>query len=90
MTKTLILGVGLSACMIMGATAAPASRSDPAAHASAAPRAAIARPWRAVLRYDAATTSACRSFSDQSSEICLLLALHVIDMAGKPLPRGAL
>jgi hypothetical protein len=35
----------------------------------------------AVLRYDLSTAGACRAFSDQSPELCLLLALHVIRMS---------
>lgn len=42
-----------------------------------------ARPFSAVLRYGPGTTSACQSFSDNSSAICLLLALHVMQLSQK-------
>ena len=42
-----------------------------------------ARPFSAVLRYGPGTTSACQSFSESSSAICLLLALHVIQLSQK-------
>jgi len=42
-----------------------------------------ARPFTAVLRYGPGTTSACQSFSDNSSAICLLLALHVMQLSQK-------
>jgi hypothetical protein len=44
-----------------------------------------ARPFSAILRYGPGTTSICRSLSDNSSAICLLLALHVIQLSQKPL-----
>ena len=46
---------------------------------------AVARPAHAVLRYNAATTESCRSLSDTSSEVCLLLAINIIEMAQRPL-----
>jgi len=42
-----------------------------------------ARPFSAVLRYGPGTTSACQSFSDNSSAICLLLAFHVMQLSQK-------
>lgn len=42
-----------------------------------------ARPFSAVLRYGSGTTATCQSFSDNSSAICLLLALHVIQLSQK-------
>ena len=42
-----------------------------------------ARPFSAVLRYGPGTTATCQSFSDNSSAICLLLALHVIQLSQK-------
>lgn len=42
-----------------------------------------ARPFSAVLRYGPGTTSACQSLSDNSSAICLLLALHVMQLSQK-------
>ncbi|HEY3779385.1 MAG TPA: hypothetical protein VGL35_15135 [Rhizomicrobium sp.] len=58
--------------------------------ANVAPAAQAVRPVHAVLRYDATTAAACRSFSDASSEVCLLLALHVIRLSEKSLAGGAL
>ena len=42
-----------------------------------------ARPFSAVLRYGPGTTSVCQSLSDNSSAICLLLALQVIQFSQK-------
>jgi hypothetical protein len=42
-----------------------------------------ARSFSAVLRYGPGTTSVCQSLSDNSSAICLLLALHVIQLSQK-------
>jgi hypothetical protein len=42
-----------------------------------------ARPFSAVLRYGPATMSACHNLSDNSSAICLLLALHVMQLSQK-------
>jgi len=42
-----------------------------------------ARPFSAVLRYGPGTTSICQSLSDNSSAICLLLALHVMELSQK-------
>ena len=41
------------------------------------------RPITAVLRYGPGTTSVCQSLSDNSSAICLFLALHVIELSQK-------
>ena len=75
---------------LMATSAGGAAKADP-------PRvqpvllAQPARPVHAVLRYDSSAASACRSFSDTSAEICLLLALHVIRMSEqKPLAGAAL
>lgn len=42
-----------------------------------------ARPFSAVLRYGPGTAAGCQSLSDNSSAICLLLALHVIELSKK-------
>ena len=42
-----------------------------------------ARPFSAILRYGPGTTANCQSFFDNSSAICLLLALHVIELSQK-------
>ncbi|HEX4157287.1 MAG TPA: hypothetical protein VHY79_02335 [Rhizomicrobium sp.] len=39
---------------------------------------------RAVLRYDLSTAGACRIWSDQPPELCVLLALNVIHMSEHP------
>ena len=49
-----------------------------------------ARPFSAVLRYGPGTTAACRSLSDNSSAICLLLALHVIQLSQKKITETKL
>jgi hypothetical protein len=49
-----------------------------------------ARPFSAVLRYGPGTTSACQSLSDNSSAICLLLALHVIQLSQKTIAETKL
>jgi hypothetical protein len=49
-----------------------------------------ARPFRAILRYGPGTTSICRSLSDNSSAICLLLALHVMQLSQKPVSETKL
>jgi hypothetical protein len=90
MVKNLILSLTLGSLMMTGATAGPQAADSREAARVPTVAAARAHPVRAVLRYDASTTSACRSFSDTSSEMCLLLALHVIGMSQKPLPAGAL
>ena len=41
------------------------------------------RPFSAILRYGPGTMSTCQSFSASSSAICLLLALHVIELSQK-------
>jgi hypothetical protein len=41
-------------------------------------------PVRAVLRYDLSTAGACRAWSDQPAELCVLFALHVIHMSEHP------
>jgi hypothetical protein len=38
----------------------------------------------AVLRYDLSTAGACRSWTDQPPELCVLLALNVIHMSEHP------
>jgi hypothetical protein len=89
MLKILISGLVLSAVAASGASAAT-GRPMPAAVSTSAIPPALAHPVHAVLRYDTATTATCRSFSDDTSELCLLLALHVIRLSEKPLPGGAL
>ena len=61
-----------------GDSKAPQASDHAMALATTAPP---ARPIHAVLRYNATTAAACRSFSDASSEVCLLLALHVIRLS---------
>jgi hypothetical protein len=95
MTRIFGVAVALVLFGVMGTAPAQADagRSLPPAGravAVAAPATPAIRHLHAVLRYDMATASACRKFSDTSSELCLLLALHVIRMSEKPLPGGAL
>ncbi|HEX3431608.1 MAG TPA: hypothetical protein VHT03_12040 [Rhizomicrobium sp.] len=49
-----------------------------------------ARPFSAVLRYGPGTTSVCQSLSDNSSAICLLLALHMIQLSQKTISETKL
>ncbi|HLY06495.1 MAG TPA: hypothetical protein VKR31_12180 [Rhizomicrobium sp.] len=42
-----------------------------------------ARHFSAVLRYGPGTASGCQSLSDNSTAICLLLALHVMQLSQK-------
>ena len=42
-----------------------------------------ARPFSAVLRYGPWTASACRSLSNDSSAVCLFLAMQMIQMSQK-------
>jgi hypothetical protein len=41
-------------------------------------------PVHAVLRYDLSTAGACRMWSDQPPELCVLLTLNVIHMSEHP------
>jgi len=71
------------------ATSAPAARPTatqiaPVDDVWTGKDAQTARPFSAILRYGPGTTSICRSLSDNSSAICLLLALHVIQLSQKP------
>lgn len=96
MKRTLAFAValGLSATTGNSTANADASRTLPPAGrpvaVAAAPTAPAVRKLHAVLRYDATTAAACRTLSDAPSELCLLLALHIIQMSEKPLPTGAL
>jgi hypothetical protein len=42
-----------------------------------------ARPFSAVLRYGPGTTAVCHGLPDNSAAICLLLALHVMELSQK-------
>jgi hypothetical protein len=78
--------IGLALCLM--ATPQVASGQQPSRPAERSAASAIAvsgvHPVRAVLRYDLSTAGACRSWSDQPAELCLLLALHVIHMSEHP------
>jgi len=92
MTKIFMLVVAAGLLRAPGAPAASPIPVNPGNVRLAVAAGATIHPprARAALRYDASTTEACRSFSDTSAEVCLLLALHVIRMSEKPLPPGAL
>jgi hypothetical protein len=90
MTKPFLLGLVLSLAMTAQAAARQSPVGQTASAAVAVANATVAHPVHAVLRYDLSTTAACRSLSDHSAELCLLLALHVIRLSEKPLPAGAL
>ncbi|MGH6888944.1 MAG: hypothetical protein ACREHF_07080 [Rhizomicrobium sp.] len=95
MTRTLafVFALGLFGTAGVTPANAAASRAVQPAGRPVPVVAAVApavRPLHAVLRYDATTAATCRNFSEASSEFCLLLALHIIQMSEKPLPGGAL
>ena len=76
----------IAVSLIFAATAAasaPIAENPIPAEAMPQKNAQAARPFTAVLRYGPGTTSACQSFSDNSSAICLLLALHVMQLSQK-------
>jgi hypothetical protein len=90
---------GLIAGLIVMTTGAAASA--PAAQAAAPQIVAVgdamtgkdsqvARPFSAILRYGPGTTSVCQSLSDNSSAICLLLALHVMQLSQRPVSETKL
>lgn len=85
MLKSLIPGLALA---VLVTTSSAAGTDAPRAQRISV--AAFQRPVHAVLRYDSSSAAACRSFSDTSSEMCLLLALHVIRMSQKPLAGAPL
>ncbi|MGH6878350.1 MAG: hypothetical protein ACREHV_13395 [Rhizomicrobium sp.] len=91
MMNGLVLGLVALAWTLPGATAAPpASAPAPVRTAVAAAASLNPHPMHAMLRYDASTAASCRSLTDASSEVCLLLALRVIRLSEKPLPGGAM
>jgi hypothetical protein len=86
--KTAILGVLSAFALTSPATAdQPSAGQLVPAHETRVPVAsasAIARPVHAVLRYDLSSAGACRTFSEQPPELCVLFALHVIQMSEHP------
>jgi hypothetical protein len=89
MTKAFLLSLAIGSLVTTDAAAQPhAARAGEVRVPAVA--VAPARPVHAALRYNATMTSACRSFSDTSSEVCLLLALHVIRLSQNPLPTNAM
>jgi hypothetical protein len=78
--------LGLALCLM--ATPQIASSQQPARQAertvASATAASGAHSGHAVLRYDLSTAGACRSWTDQPPELCVLLALHVIHMSEHP------
>jgi hypothetical protein len=77
--------IGAVLCL-MAAPQVAAGQQDvrPVQRVAVSALAASGHPVRAVLRYDLSTAGACRSWSDQPAELCLLLALHVIHMSEHP------
>lgn len=82
MRSSILIGVAFGALVTGAALASPAANATHPKTVSVGPP---LQPSHAVLRYDASAYANCRSFSDASSEICLLLALHVIRMSQRPL-----
>ena len=87
MVKKILPGLALSALLTAGAVAAP---NTEATHVRATAGALNPRTIHAGLRYDASTAAGCRSLSDASTEVCLLLALHVIRMSQRTPAQGPL
>ena len=81
------LVVGSMTCAAAGAASAPLAEKPLQATTSAEviplKNAQAARPFSAVLRYGPGTTSTCQGLSDNSAAICLLLALHVMQLSQK-------
>jgi hypothetical protein len=71
---------------LMAVSQAAASQPDgrPAQRTAISALSSSGHPVRAVLRYDLSTAGACRTWSDQPAELCVLLALHVIHMSEHP------
>lgn len=83
--RTAILGVALAFALTFQAAAGqsvPARETRTQVAAMAAPD--VAHPVHAVLRYDLSTAGACRTWTDQPPELCVLFALHVIQMSEHP------
>src|SRR5438067_11784381 len=89
MKSWLFAGLVSGSLMLMAADAAsaPIAPTPPQVAGSAEvmpqkdPQAA--RAFSAVLRYGPGTTSICRGLPENSAAICLLLALHVIQLSQK-------
>jgi hypothetical protein len=87
--KTAILSLALVLTLVSPVAADQASGGQSfAGHEAKVAVPAIAagavHSGHAVLRYDLSTAGACRAFADQPVELCVLLALHVIDMSEHP------
>lgn len=78
--------LGLTLCLMATPQIASGQQSArPVERAAASVIAASAvHSVHAVLRYDLSTAGACRSWTDRSAELCVLLALHVIHMSEHP------
>ena len=81
MWSGLFVGVVAGSLMTVGVGTANA----PAAQTLQPPQkeTQAAHPVSAVLRYGPDTMSACKGLSDNSAAICLLLALHVMQLSKK-------
>lgn len=88
--KTAISSLALALMLVSPVTADQAIKDQSIAeHETRAAIPAIATPGsvhsvHAVLRYDLSTAGACRAWSDQPPELCILFALHVIDLSEHP------
>lgn len=81
-----LIAVSLTLAATEAASAPAAQKPLPAVNAvDVMPQknAQTARRFSAVLRYGPGTAAGCQSLSDSSSAICLLLALHVMELSKK-------
>jgi len=78
-----LFAVGLSLTAAEADSLPPKPQATVSGEVTPQTKAQAARAFSAVLRYGPGTTSTCQSLSDDSSAICLLLALHVIRLSQK-------
>ena len=87
------IAVSLTLAATEAASAPTAQKPlEPAASGEVIPQknAQAARPFSAVLRYGPNTLSSCHSLVDNSSAICILFALHMIQLSQKPISETKL
>ena len=87
--KTVISSLALALMLVSPVAADQASEGQSFMGQAERPTSSViaasgVHPVRAVLRYDLSTAGDCRVWSDQSPELCVLLALHVIHMSEHP------
>lgn len=86
--KTMIAGFAVAMSLVspVAADQAPAGQTLTAREVRAAVPATVPGSFHPIraLRYDLSTAGACRAWSDQPAELCVLFALHVIHMSEHP------